>query len=461
MPHHVERRRTPAWTAARTRPYQTGLIRSGLKLASSAYKAYRASSNGSQSKANQIAEWRPLRGPTSSTVVSKFGGTNKANQGKAFSYLKYGAGYQNTISGTAQSTADSALYIGHTTHPGWQLAKAVCASLLRRAYQKLGVDLGRGTDVVPIHSFATNAGFYYSGRTDDQLGNVELPGFLPGTSTVNDIALEMTRAIFRLIWGFFDASAAGIIPVGAVTWHTFYLRGQTSATAGCQIPLSGLQVMTYVSSKMKLQNATVPGQLTTTPDIDLMTNVSNIPLEGYHYKGSGTHMLLKGVDHTFTFTASNEPSFVSDRISGLMRKNPNGPDTGRALSFDAPKPFQFQRCSRGAKVRLDPGHIKTDYMDQETVTTWQVFFEKLFSGGSNAQPPQSNQESGVVAKNWSTHGKFSTFGLERTINWGGNSDHPITVRYEIYQEVYGRIGREFKQPGICTINQQGFSFTQI
>lgn len=393
-------------------------------------------------------------GGSGSYHVGKFGSTKPASRGSGSRILRSGMGYEQTTAGTVSSPVDNVIYFGHSTWPAYQLVKAVCAAILRRAYQKLGVDLNRTNSVLPTHALATEMSFAYLGTNQDFREERIVGGITFGTTTVDQAAVEMARTIFRTMYFYFDGAAGGDARA-PVKWQAFTLYNPTSTpvSAGVILPLGDMLIEVQVSSMLKVQNISFLGSTSSDPDADTTDNVNNITLEGYHYKGYGNHMLMKGgfIDGPAGYrTYNNDAAITTDRISGVMRKNPSATRaTGVNMDQLPVKPFQWQNVSRGAPVRLDSGCAKTDFINQYKRMTFQKFLDTLLAAGSNTIGTTNTAESGVAAENWSNQGKFSSFGLSRLINHTGPAPQSLSCIYECEQRIYANVVKVFRTPAVA------------
>ncbi len=393
----------------------------------------------------------------SSAHVGRFGRTRPANRGPGHRLLRTGLGYERITGGIASSIVDNVLYIGHSTWPAATIVKAACMAVLRRAYKELGIDLNRGNSIVPVHALATSAGFSWIGRSNELTQVTFVSNFTPGTTTVESASTEMARAILRTMYGAYDGGTVSFV-AAPVKWNTFFLTNNSATpSAGAQISLSDTVLEFSMSSMLKIQNISFNSLVSADPDVDQATNVNNITLEGYHYKGYGNHMLMKGYTNNNTLSSAygttNEPPITTDRDTGLMRKNPTSTlATGFQMDLTPVKPYQWQNCSRGASIYLDPGSAKTDYINQRKVTTWQNFLDKLLSAGTNTNTNPTT-EDGVLLENWSNQGKFSGFGLSRLINYDAAGTSPTSLQclYELEQKIYCSVARVNRTMGVAHV----------
>lgn len=394
-----------------------------------------------------------MYGAGSSYHVGKFGRTRPSNQGIASRLLRGGMGYENTTAGTVSSAVDNVIYFGHSTWPSYQLVKAICAAILRRAYQRLGVDLTRTNSVLPTHEHATAMSFEYLGMNTDIREERLVGGITFGTTTVDQAAVEMAKTIFRTMYFYFEG-AAGADSRAPVKWQAFtlYNSALTPPTIGVMLPLADMLLELYCSSQIKVQNVSFIGL--GEGDDDTSDNVNNITLEGYHYKGYGNHMIMKGgfIDGPNGYrTYNNDAAITTDRLSGVMRKNPSATrPTGVNMDQLPVKPFQWQNVSRSAFVRLDSGCAKTDFISQRKTVTFQKFLDTVLAAGSNTSTLSQTAETGVLAENWSNQGKFSCFGLTRLINHTGSTETALRCLYEVEQKIYVNVAKVFKTPAVAS-----------
>ncbi|QDJ95252.1 capsid protein [Capybara virus 23_cap1_803] len=273
-----------------------------------------------------------------------------------------------------------------------------------------------------------------------------------GTTTVDTAAVEMARTIFRTMYYYFDG-AAGADSRAPVKWQSFSLYNPTTSTIGVMLPLGDMLIEVASSSPLKVQNVSYIGSVTADADVDTTDNVQNITLEGYHYKGYGNHMLMKGgfIDGPGGYrTYNNDAAITTDRITGVMRKNPAATrPTGVNMDQLPVKPYQWQNVSRGAAVRLDSGCAKTDYINQYKKVTFQKFIDTLLAAGGNTSTSPITGESGVATENWSNQGKFSSFGLTRLINHTAASAQSLQCIYEVEQRIYANVVKVFKTPAVA------------
>lgn len=385
-------------------------------------------------------------GSSSSAHLSGFGGTRR-NAGKAGKRaLTKGAGYETTTAGTISTATDHVLYVGHSTWPAARIVRTMCAALARTAYQRLGIDLNRMDSIIPPHALVTAAGFTYNGQATFFREERTIDNFTPGTTTLDVMAQNMARTVLRTMYQYYDGAAnAARAPV---LWNSFFLAHQANSQLAVTIPLGDLLMFFDLASQLTLQNVSYSGAVATDPDVDQETNVRNIVLNGFHYKGYGNHMQMKG-DRQVTYRAgTNEPPLLTDRDSGVLFKRNALPETGNDMDTNVVKPYQWQNVTRAARVVLDPGTAKKDYISQKKTVTWQKMLDSLLAAGTNTGDTLT-AENGVLAANWSNHGKFSCFGLEKIIKDQPPSAQQLQCMYEVHQTILASVVKVFRTPSVA------------
>lgn len=186
-------------------------------------------------------------------------------------------------------------------------------------------------------------------------------------------------------------------------------------------------VTVHVKSDMKLQNRTLA--VGTDDDINSTENVSNQPLYGKSYTGTGT-----GVISTSQIAGANDAKSLICNDYGAITFAPGGGSVGLQ---EPPLPTQFTPRPKYAKASLEPGHVKTSTL----TATWrskQTDFWKMFTLPALATQELPNNR----------YGKFRIFALEKMLSVSATDTNP-----SLGMEINCRMGLIITFPSQKNVNE--------
>jgi len=323
--------------------------------------------------------------------------TRKVKKTKLRKLSKRGVDYTMEVGGATSAT--DAMYIGHITAPVEVLIQNGVRAMFKDMFLKAQYDV---SDVTAVIGFTA---------TDSLVVNfTEREGVPMSLITLNLTPLDSINSITT----WFTASAR---PWGTETtsvsdqilFHSIQFRvGDVANTIASPVlvMLKHCKVHFAAKSALKMQNRTV-----NTVGDDDVDEVDNVPLSGMCYEGHGTG----AVYIRKSTTGGTQPTFVGSNNQGMILLKPgasyNAPE-------EPPNPSNFDKIKKEAKVKLEPGEIKTSVLKWEKSMSFNNFWQ--------ATHPHGVGLTTVVRK---PLGEFRFFGMEKMIHFAA-ADTAIQTVYE-------------------------------
>jgi len=317
-----------------------------------------------------------IRMSSQSTRLGGFVRTRRVNRKSTnYNYAKHGVTYSTETQGLV--SASQCAYIGHSTTNYQQWAKYFCFALLKEICSKQGIDINSfgespagfavgdvftlAYQATPVAAFTTRSHTVVAGDVvsyDSLATAIWLNVFFP---IIDNITLFTNRAIMR-----------------DFAWSPLNDR---------LVKLSLIDGKIFITAKasLKMQNRSVTVVADNEAD-----DVNNAPLNGKVYEGTGSSMYPKDI------SAFPPP----DRIQAVVSFS--SPED----SMNEPPPsYFFVGCKKSAKVRINPGSIKTSVLNYKGNIPINTFWRMMSATYATATDDFHSVP----------FGKFRYFGLERVI----------------------------------------------
>lgn len=340
-----------------------------------------------------------------------------------------------------QGARYEAVQVGHTSLPQRPVLLAMCRALLKYCLKP----------IVKVTEFSqlmcdTTAGNGTAFRANDGLRFAYYPNwnsntlaFINVTVLATDTFETCVKKLYGLILGLASSGS-----INNIRWKQFEYDPDDTAVGNqyqwYTVPLNSLTVELHTKSAMKVQNRTV-NIVGTEDDAD---DVDNVPINGYLYNCKGNNFLsktqrtiLKGIDSAaigggpntvnndvilFEGSTKSTPTFaVGDSYfttSGISENTFSKP-------AEPPKPYQIVNCKKAAKIRINPGGIKTSIVTTKTKTGFSYMLGILC--GDN------NGVGDLVQKYSAKTGYCNVMHLEKTI---GSNASPVAIAAEVQLDIW-------------------------
>jgi len=331
-------------------------------------------------------------------------------------YTQYG--FVTTTEITGSVTDADCVYIGHSAMAGAHMLDNILCTLLRTLFQSVGhqVITDRYQTIVSQSAAATLGSIGYMLRlekrnmTSDALTAFEYSlaandsiGSIIGDAATGSVGLWATlRNTFIDYLSGLDANALGItVP----TRLMLFMRdsdgaGVVNRFIG-ELRIDQMQLHVRVKSELKIQNRTAAASASNDAE-----DVTNNPIQGLKYSfnsgsplwaANGPNVLGRMPDFTGVIT-QRVSSFFIGADSGTYREPPN--------------PKMWRNCVASAKVRLEPGAIKSDFIKYEVSMPLLKFLDRMgWRRGANTLENGITQPQTVKIV-----GKSTLLALEDVIN---------------------------------------------
>lgn len=215
-----------------------------------------------------------------------------------------------------------------------------------------------------------------------------------------------------------DTFATNLLTVTFAEYQfmNFHIVNSTSCVSS--LDATELYISMYFKSVLNVQNQT-KGQSGTD---DLSTDVTNNPLQGMRYWGTGTGFQPRLRDNTLALLGDN--SFIVDKNTGTMVFDPNGTNVTTEMQNYLRRPPSkgaLVGCTRTARVVLNPGNIKKGVLSKNIHMSVNQLYRKILPASS-----------GTVTHTKVWLGQCEMFAFEKMCRTGAG-DQNIRVGYEVNQ----------------------------
>lgn len=181
------------------------------------------------------------------------------------------------------------------------------------------------------------------------------------------------------------------------------------------------------NSKLNIQNQT----LGSGAGDDLITDVTNNPLQGFQFEGYGTGFIPTQYNAALALPAGT--GFTASMQTGVATFTPNATNVTTEMQNIYKRPpaaSGFDGCFKRSAIRLAAGGIKQSFLSYRKVMSWNVAFRLILN----------DLRSNVTYRKQNI-GKFAMLGLQKQCRTG--AEQPVNIGYEVNQ-VYMLNGWETK-----------------
>lgn len=347
------------------------------------------------------------------------GSVKTSRKGLKSKLTKYPVHIVSEVSGVITDT--DCVYLEHVSIDQYEAILIIVKTLIRKLMEKAGFIFESDYAFFPSAGLASSAG-YSIALTNENTAVGAGPG--PGLQFSYDFgAADKLREIAIQFMPSFIAYSSGGTTTGAggpatniVDYRHLILFDSAYGTAGAR-QMSTLDLRTEFihimgKSELKVQNRTRSAD--GTENID---NVNNNPLVGYVYDFSG---MPKSRVTGYQVLGSIEVN------QGVRLVRAGDFVTGAAFNpaREPPLPKTFTNCIKGAKIRLDPGQIKSVYSNDKKSGYVLPLMRRIrlqYGPTSDFLSAYTNMKTQMVA-------------LEDVINV--NAIESIEIAYEVNRELF-------------------------
>jgi len=369
------------------------------------YKLYKdltkTKKNKRKSKGGSVA--------TPGTYQGKF---SKAKKGitKEGQYSNQGILATNETYGTVQDP--DCVYLMHTAVDQQNLMRNMCIALFRKLLKKGGIDVTSIDAVIPAVAFndATTFKFELS-TTTDGVESVYVNVLCSTGETLYSLSNQFLSA-FTLIAAGYTSSTSGGNAGNDIRPYKLYFRTITYDGSGTVYPLQAVlnlneeKMHVYGYSNIKIQNRSLASDSSSDRE-----SVSSNPLQGKVYKFNTIPIARDKANYVLGQMEMFD-SIMLARAAELeyaMREPP--PST------------VFTNCKGSAKIKLEPGAIKTSKVEYEKSMMFLTYLQRI--GGRFGTAPNNQVYESIFP--------CELFALEDLINV--NSAQNISCAYESNQVI--------------------------
>lgn len=372
--------------------------------------------------------------------AGKFKKSSKKRVKKLIKFLNNGFVDTEEICGTVDDP--DCVYLQHGTVDANKHIIMSLKALLRKLIKKaIGWNAASADDVFPVEQNANANALKF-----EMVVKNELIGALtkyacestPGGAfdTINKVAAFPDFDVVLRKWAsgsYIEGNVNVEMPIYLRCYILDFAPLAPNFRLQAQIDLRCENVHVYVKSEIKIQNRSVSA--TGGQDAD---DVSNCPLVGYKYDfNSGTPVTRQ--DGAYLLSVTGAMTGVN-----LVRA------AQLPTSFrEPPLPAVFLKCSKAAKIRLNPGDIKNSSIVFKSRMKFLDYIKKV-----GFRYPQYNVNP-LLWKNLHPIGKCQLYALEDLINV--NANELIRIGYEVNRELAMYCTSSTRQPSIGTFSHVGLS----
>lgn len=318
----------------------------------------------------------------------------KVSNGGVELTAEYGGTYSNT----------NCQFIGHITHPVANVLRMAWAAIVKELLFKAGwtlaswdepLNLLEDTQIIVTYKIGSNfvpaqaKPFQATGAFisfNDLVSYFALPtGNNPGSGTTCPWADPSNES---RDWQFTRIQFLTTTTNIDTIFHPAFLD------------LNECMISTYTKSTLKMQNRSVTVALDNEAD-----DVNNVPVHGKSYSGSGTGAF-------YSYIPGTTASFYGASGTGVIDTvgvSSNGTE-------EPPQPWHFNKIKNCAKVKLDPGELKTSTL----IHKQNINFSRLFN--------MINPWSTTFSKPIRQLGKYRFFAWEKILDC--QASIPVSISFE-------------------------------
>jgi hypothetical protein len=340
-------------------PY-VGAAMSAYDIGRSAYKAVTRGTQKSKSTGKSFKR-RRLGNTLTTSSSGRFKRGRRSKASPTAVYNKYGVtetleqgGVMN--SGVQTATANNTIVIGHATLPTDRIVLMLMRALVKKLFVAVGIhevpDFNARIPGMVVGDFVYLQ--YYNNENTATISTVFYTGLGTAADTYEAVAVKL----------FDDLSAFATSVQQLQFINVQFIPGATQNRLKYFVmPLETAFVHLYGKSDLKMQNRTVNDAGDDADDVD------NVPLQGRSYSGTGNGTGAINRNNLYSGAARD---FIAGETYGTIAKVP----TERWYQ-EPPGPEVFQSVKTSAKVKLDPGSLKTSCLITKTSISLNKFVKAV------------------------------------------------------------------------------------
>lgn len=379
-----------------------------------------ASRSAKKQKVETVAQVRP-----SIRVSSHSGGKLKTSRFRKTKRMKSAMkGVELTSERAGElSTNSQVQWIGHTSGSAGDLHVVLWRSIIKRLFQKVGINIRAFTDDVKssVYQLTENDFVQVQIQTSD------------GTISTVTATVPAGGWTFDNFTSTFAADANLRNQQTIMKWIAFTgtennVAGSGMSPPNARLDLEHMYCKVFMKSNLKIQNRTAGASGANSENID------NVPLFGRTYGGKGT-----GAVQIHPLGTTVQTQVIADRNTGIIQGNANDIGMGEPIHQ-----MYFQYVTQKGKIHLDPGFIKTStlyHAENFSLNRLHQILTQILIGAKQRNP----------------FGKFRFFGIERMIDTSLVAS-PVPVTLGVECNSYINVSLYSRFPNITT---PGFQRTNI
>jgi len=281
--------------------------------------------------------------------------------------------------GVSTTGVSDAVYLGHATFAMLQYKAILIATLVKRAFAKIGIVMKNISDI-PFPGVLVGDQLTIEFRTNQDI--------LAAPATVSS-TMTATQTFSQIIDTFVNNSSLWINDDSQLLRMYWQFNGGSNTQRFIQLQNASIEV--YCKSSLKLQNATTSAAGSEADEVD------NVPIAGKNYFGFGTGT-------TSGRSERIEEQFWGREDCGFMK---HVPTPGGGL-IEMPSASYFRNVKKMGKHRLNPGTINYSVLKDHYKVSLNWLFTKL-------------QQRVDHVTDVSQLGKFKFYGFEHVIKAASDS----------------------------------------
>lgn len=292
-----------------------------------------------------------------STKMSKSSGFYKGSIGKA-KYVKKTVenvalqkGFHTTFDTYGRVTDPQAVYIMHGTWKAVAMTEAICGALIRKLFQKAGIQINERTEELPLQSINNALGFRLEFTHQNA---VNAAGTTLTYDTVDDDTLQSVITNFTGMSTFFSNYLNNTVVASEPYRLALYSLDGVLWRMASTLNLANEHMSLFLSSELTMQNRT-SGDTAVAGDLNV-DRVDNQPLICKMYE-------FNNADPRLRQNGANTDELNTNGTAGLKLVR----STTLPTSLQSrPSPRIWANCKGSTQFIMDPGNVKKTYVSWKT-----------------------------------------------------------------------------------------------
>jgi len=341
------------------------------------------------------------------TKMSKSSGFYKGSIGKARHFkatseiVALQKGFHSVFDTYGRVTDPQAVYIIHGTWKALAIAEVICGSLIRKLFQKAGVQINERTEELPLVSISVATGFRLEFTHQNA---VNAAGTTVTYDTVDDDTLQTVINNFTGLSAFFINYLNNVTVASEPFRLSLYSSDSATWRIASTLNLANEQMNLFLSSELNMQNRT-QGDTAAAGDLTI-ERTDNQPLicKMYEFNHSDPRLRQNGAN-TDELNTGGQAGIKLIRATTLP-----------ATFQHRPSPKIWANCKGTSQFILDPGNLKKTFVSWKSSGLLINVLKKLKCYVTNL--------FGVSG----APGKCQVVMFEEKLRTAGTN--PVTIQYE-------------------------------